>query len=175
MQFTPEHVHVMLNHLPIVGFGGLIIVLAYALIRNEPHTLGLGLALATALAIATSVVMWTGEEAHERFMTESIATFIDDAAPAWIQEHEERAEVAAVAAYITGGLAVIGLIGMRFKPAWRRAIGGIVLVMTLLTTGLMGYVADAGGKIHHAEFRAAPDAAPPAKPDRGHSAEHESE
>lgn len=175
MQFTPEHVHLMINHLPIVGFGGVIVLLAYSVIRNEPHTLGLGLGAAVVLAIATSLVMWTGEEAHERFMFESVSKFIDDTAPAWIEEHEERAEIAAVAAYATGGVALIGMIAAWFKVKWRRAIGSIVLVMTLATTGLMGYVADAGGKINHPEFRATPTTAPPAdaSDDDGHEHEHE--
>jgi hypothetical protein len=58
------------------------------------------------------------------------------------------------------------------KPAWRRAIGGGVLVMVMATTGLMSYTAQAGGRIHHPEFRTAPDAAPPGGASHEHEHDH---
>jgi len=161
MTLTHEHIHVMLNHFPIIGFTGLCVLLIYSLIRREKHTLYISLGGAAVLALITSIVMWTGEEGMMNISSAGLLN--DDAAGEdWMHEHEARAELAAIVAYITGGLALLGAVLLWKKPALRQVVAGVLLIGCLLTSGLMVYVSDAGGKIRHPEFRAAPDSAPEA-------------
>jgi len=37
--FSPEHLHVVVNHLPLIGLAASAIPLLYALLRSESHTL----------------------------------------------------------------------------------------------------------------------------------------
>jgi hypothetical protein len=156
----PEYIHVLINPLPIYGlflsWVGLIIALFLRSRRAQVATL--------ALVLISSTSAWPvyefGQQAYDRVL--SIA---DSDGQAWLDEHQDRAEDLI---YIFYALAVLSAIAIAAPMKWPKssvplAVAAILLGAVTLGTG--GYIAYAGGKIRHREFRNEP---PPPK-----RAEHE--
>jgi hypothetical protein len=156
----PEYTHVLINPLPIYGlflsWVGLIIALFLKSRRAQIATL--------ALVLISSTSAWPvyefGQQAYDR-----VLSMADEDGRAWLDEHKDRAEDLI---YIFYALAVLSAIAIAAPMKWAKssvplAIAAILLGAVTLGTG--GYIAYAGGKIRHREFRNEP---PPPK-----RAEHE--
>jgi hypothetical protein len=156
----PEYTHVLINPLPIYGlflsWVGLIIALFLKSRRAQIATL--------ALVLISSTSAWPvyefGQQAYDR-----VLSMADPDGQAWLDEHKDRAEDLI---YIFYALAVLSAIAIAAPMKWPKssvplAIAAILLGAVTLGTG--GYIAYAGGKIRHREFRNEP---PPPK-----RAEHE--
>jgi peptidoglycan/LPS O-acetylase OafA/YrhL len=156
MNTTPEYLHVILNHFPLVGFMAAVIPLLYALVRREKHTLRIAFIMIIVFGLCMPVVMITGLQAQQRFEQEALAAHLDDAGLAWIYEHGERAKKTAVAVYITAGVALAGVI-LGFKSFKLQYLAGVIcLICIIVCLALMAWTAKAGGKIRHTEFRSPP-------------------
>ena len=156
----PEYIHVLINPLPIYGlflsWVGLIIALFLKSRRAQIATL--------ALVLISSTSAWPvyefGQQAYDR-----VLSMADEDGRAWLDEHQDRAEDLI---YIFYALAVLSAIAIAAPMKWPKssvplAVAAILLGAVTLGTG--GYIAYAGGKIRHREFRNEP---PPPK-----RAEHE--
>ena len=69
-----------------------------------------------------------GHEAHERFMMGPIDRYIDEPGMDLIHEHEERAEITAIAVYVTGGLSLLAIPLLIRRRTLCRKIAAVVLV-----------------------------------------------
>lgn len=149
---SAAHLHLALNHIPVLGtlFGAVLLALGLWRTNDTIQQVGFGvLVLAGAGAIA---VYLTGEPAEE--VVEGVAGVSHDA----IEAHEEWGWYALLAGLGTG---VFALGALLLQAAGRRLAAGLrvfVLVLALLTSGVMAYAANLGGKVHHPELRAAPTA-----------------
>ena len=148
-----EYLHVVINHIPMIGLATVCVPLLYALVRGERHTLIVSLALCIVLGAGTAVVIWSGEEGHENIEHGPIVQMLDAPAHDWIHEHEERGEAAAIVAYITAAVAVLGCGLLWWKPKALRAIAAVMLVLCVVNVVLMARTTKAGGQIRHPEFR----------------------
>ena len=86
----------------------------------------------------------------------------DDPGRAWLDEHMDRAEDLI---YFFYALALLALAAIVAPIKWPRSATALLIATILLgaaTLGIGGYIAYAGGKIRHREFRNVPP--PPAKP-----------
>jgi len=142
------HVHLMLGHLPVVGtiFGVLLLLLALLRKSEELKRASLGIFVLTALL--AQPVYFTGEPA------EKVIEHLPDVTESLIEEHEDAALFALLMAGVAGIVALAGLILFRRAgrlPGW---IVGAALVLSLATSGLMGWTANRGGQIRHTEIRA---------------------
>jgi hypothetical protein len=157
----PEYVHVLLNPLPIYGLAsgwiGLIITLFLRSRRAQIATL--------ALVLISSVSAWPvyefGEQAYDR-----VLTMTDDDGHAWLDEHRDRAEDFI---WIFYALAVLSAIAIAAPMKWPKSSGPLVIAVILLgavTLGTGGYIAYAGGRIRHREFRNEPP--PPKRAEHTH-------
>lgn len=158
--FTPEHLHVALNHAALIGLAVAIIPLTLALIRKDRGALLSGLLIVLLCGLSIPVVMETGDGAAERLATGEAGAQMDSAAAHFMDEHEERADIAAVFVYIALALAAAGLLIMRFVPKHQYKVAALVLANCIICTALLVWTAEAGGQIRHPEFRPAPAAAP---------------
>jgi hypothetical protein len=162
MQTTPEHLHVILNHVPMIGIAASGIPLLYGLIGKQRHAVIVGLSMLVIFAAFTPLVVTFGEEAEERFHDNAaLAAMIDAAGMEWMHTHEDRAEPVAIIVYIAGGLGLLGLLATIARKKLQAAAAIVALIGCVVSVGGMAWVADAGGKIRHPEFRATPDAGPP--------------
>jgi hypothetical protein len=148
MPLDAAHLHLVLNHLPVIGAPLVLLLLALGLIRRSGELVNLALALAVALAAATGLVYLTGEPAEEQV----------EHAP-WFQErlnerHEEQAELGLVAMLATGAAAGAALV-FRRRPRAFVWLSRATAVGLVAGTVLLGWTAWSGGQIRHDEIRAA--------------------
>jgi hypothetical protein len=151
----PEYIHVLINPLPIYGLLMGWIGLVIALLLKSRHA-----QVATlALVLISSVLAWPvyefGEQGYDR-----VQSMTDADGQAWLDEHKDRAEDLI---YIFYAIAVLSAIAIAAPIKWPKSSMPLVIAVILLgavTLGTGGYIAYAGGKIRHREFRNEP---PPPK------------
>lgn len=142
------HIHLLLNHVPVLGtFFGLAL-LGYGLARDSDEILKAGLGTLVIVGIAAVVVYLTGEPAEE--LVEGVAGVSHSA----LEAHEETALWATWGGGVLGAVALAGLWRYRRAPV-ARAFAIATLVLTVATSGLMAWTANSGGKVHHPELRGA--------------------
>lgn len=140
------HIHLVLNHIPVLGSIACVIVLAVALYRRSRDLTVLALVAAIATALLTIPVFLTGEPA------EDIVERLPGVSEAVIEPHEEAAEAAFIAMEIAGALALLALV-LTFRsgaPSWSTAATMLAL---LVATALVARTASLGGEIRHTEIR----------------------
>jgi hypothetical protein len=147
----PEYIHVLINPLPVYGLGlGLIGLLVALLLRSRPAKIAT-LTIVLISAASAWPVYEFGEQGYDR-----VLSMTDDDGRAWLDAHKDRAEDLIWFFY---GLAALTVIALAVPIKWPRSSGllaFLVLLCGLLCLGLGGYIAYAGGKIRHREFRNEP-------------------
>ena len=141
------HIHLLLNHVPILGvlFGSL--VLLYGVLRRSEDGVRIGLATLVLAALFAIPVYLTGEGAEEA------VEGLPGVSEALIGEHEEAAEAGFIGTGVLGVLAALALVAgwrgsARVGPLrWTVAAGGLVAF------GWLAYVGSQGGQIRHTEIR----------------------
>ena len=106
------HIHITINHFPVIGVWIALIVLAVGVMKNHGTVEKVGLKILTGLAIISPVVYWTGEQAEEQ-----LPTLTNVPNPAGIIAHHET-----FAFYSMTGLILLGILGVAGVVA--RASGG---------------------------------------------------
>jgi hypothetical protein len=147
------HLHLIVNHIPVIGMGFVVIILALAAWRRHSAAARLGLSFMIGLAVMTAIVFVTGEPAEEA--VEGIAGVSDS----MIHPHEEAADVALIGVTIAGILALAALVRFRRRelPRW---VAGAALAIAVTVTAMLGWTANLGGQIRHTEIVGAATAAP---------------
>jgi hypothetical protein len=142
------HLHLMLNHLPVLGVPALLALLVWGLARDMPAVARGALWLTLALSAVTAVVYLTGEAAEE--LVEGLPTFEERL----VERHEFVALWATVTVVATGLLAAAALyISARRGAQSSRALIRLVVVGLALSTVALGVTAWTGGPIGHPELR----------------------
>ena len=141
------HLHLMLNHLPVLGAPALLALLAWGLAGKIPAVARGALWLTVAVAIVTGVVYLTGEAAEE--LVEGLPTFQERL----VEYHEGVALWATVILVATGCLAVAALWRSRRGATMSLGLTRVVLVGLLASTVAVGVTAWSGGPIGHPELR----------------------
>ena len=152
----PEYVHVLLNPLPVYGLLIGWIALIAALISKSRRAHVVALILVFITSISAWPVFEFGQQGYDRVLAMS-----DDDGHAWLDEHEERAEKVI---YVFYALAALSVAAIAVPLRWPKSSAPLAIAVMLLgAAGLASgcYIAYAGGKIRHREFRNEP--APPLK------------
>jgi hypothetical protein len=153
----PEYIHVLLNPIPVYGLAvGLLGLIVALVLRSRPAQITTLVIVLISAASAWPVYEF-GEKAYDR-----VLSMADEPGQAWLDEHKDRAEDLIWFFY---GLAVLSAIAIAVPMKWPRLalpLATGVLLLGLASLGLGGYIAYAGGKIRHREFRNA--SPPPRKP-----------
>jgi hypothetical protein len=153
---SAAHLHLALNHIPVLGTLLGATVLAYGLGRGYEAVQRVGLVLLVVAGGGALAVYWTGGAAEE--VVEGLAGVSHEA----IEAHEAWGWYALLTGIGSGGAAFVALIvrsmGRRVTP-WGHVV---VLGLALLSSGAMMYTANLGGQVHHPELRASPPSGPDA-------------
>jgi hypothetical protein len=150
----PEYVHVLLNPLPVYGLLVSWIALIAALISKSRRAHIVALILIFVTSISAWPVYEFGEEGYDR-----VLTMTDDDGHAWLDEHQARGQKLI---YVFYALAILSAAAIVVPLRWPKSSVPLALVVVLLGAATLGsgfYIAYAGGKIRHREFRNEP--APP--------------
>jgi dolichol kinase len=151
----PEYIHVLINPLPVYGLamGLLGLVIAFFLKSRPAQVVALIIVLICA-ASAWPVFIF-GKQAKDR-----VLSMENEVGQSWLEEHEDRAEDCIWFFYGLAALSAVALVAPRKWPRSATPLVASVIVLGLVTLGCGGYIAYAGGKIRHREFRNVP---PPPK------------
>ena len=140
------HLHLLLNHVPVIGAVLGLALLCVAFFRRSDELAKFALGTFAVLAGVSVAVFLTGEPAEE--LVEKLPGFSE----ALTERHEEAALVATVTMGLVGALSAAGLIAYRAR-ALARWVVPTMLVLALSVTATMGYAANLGGQIRHTEIR----------------------
>ena len=152
----PEYVHVLLNPLPVYGLLVSWIALIAALISKSRRALIVSLILVFVTSISAWPVYEFGEEGYDR-----VLAMTDEDGHAWLDEHQDRGQRLIYLFYLVAALSATAII---VPLRWPKSSAPLAIAVVLLGAIALGsgcYIAYAGGKIRHREFRNEP--APPIK------------
>ena len=141
------HVHLMLNHIPLVGIGFTTLLLILAMLRRSNELINIALVFVVVVALWAIPVYLTGEPAEE------IVEDLPGVSEQLIEEHEEQAEIAFIFVEVTGALALISLIVRLYSDKFGHRLALLTLLVLIISSGLMAWTANLGGKIRHPEIR----------------------
>jgi uncharacterized membrane protein len=144
---NPVHLHLMLNHVPVLGTAFSLALLGRALLRKSEELKKVSLGFFVIIALLAIPAYLTGEPAEE------LAENLPGVSKASIEQHEEAAQVAFAGVLIVGVAALGGLIFFRHGKPVPNWLAVIVLVLSLIVFALMARTANLGGLIRHPEIR----------------------
>lgn len=142
------HLHLILNHLPVVGVILGFLILLWGFLRGFEDVKNVGFLILIFTAAAAVPVYLTGEPAEKAVenlpgVTEQI-----------IELHEDSALISLILAIVTGAGACAALLLKQFSFASVARISGIaVLLLSFVTGAFMARTANLGGQIRHTEIR----------------------
>lgn len=140
------HLHLVLNHIPIVGIPVALAFLAQGLWVRNPATHRFSLIVLFVLSVMVLPVFFTGEPAEE------VVEHLPGVAESFIEAHEEAAKFSLVLTLLSGAVAFIALWFQRDEKKARLLNLGVMGVATLAIVSLL-YTAKLGGEVRHTEFR----------------------
>jgi disulfide bond formation protein DsbB len=144
----PEYIHVLINPIPVYGLAMGLIGLIIALVQRSRPAQIVGLALILLSGLIAWPVVHYGEEGYDR-----VLSMADDQGQAWLKVHEHRADELAWSFYVLAGLAAVAILAPLRWPKTATTLSIITLLGSLAVLGIGVYIARAGGKIRHREFR----------------------
>ena len=159
--FTPAHLHLALNHIPIIGLAVACLPVLIGILFHSRSALASGLLAVLFCTATVPSIMETGEAARESFVDGSAQPPLDEAGNTAFHQHAGRARATAPVVYACGILALMALLALLRYPRQAAWIGWSVLAGCVLSITLGIWTAEAGGRIRHAEFRASSPEPPP--------------
>jgi uncharacterized membrane protein len=140
------HLHLLLNHFPIIGTFIALLILAYGIFKKNQTLINTAAVLMVGITLITLPAFYTGEPAEEAIEN------LPGISHRLIHEHEEAAELAFLLMNITGIMALVYLLMQRMKLPIAQLLSKALLLATLITCILMARAGNEGGKIRHAEL-----------------------
>ncbi len=157
----PEYIHVLLNPLPVygllVGWVGLVIGLALRSRRAQIATL--------TLVLLSSISAWPvyefGQQGYDR-----VLSMTDEPGETWLDEHMHRAKNLIWVFYALAALSAFAIAAPIKWPKSSVPLAVAVILLGAVTLGSGAYIAYAGGRVRHREFRNEPP--PPKRSEHEH-------
>jgi len=144
----PEYLHILMNHLPIIGLMvATVLTAAFLFLRNRPAVV-VGMVAVAILSFSAWPTLLTGQNAYEK-----IDHLADDAGKAYLDRHMELAETWIYLFLATSVVTVAGIIASKKRPhlLFPAAIVSLVMAAGCLIAGSV--IAENGGMVRHPEFR----------------------
>ena len=153
----PEYLHVLLNPLPVYGLlVALFGLIAATYLRSRGGQLT-ALVLIFGSALSVWPVKYHGDQAYER-----VLVLADEDGQAWLKAHEHRADELIYFYYALALISAVAIFAPKKWPKTARPLVYATMLLALVSLGAGFYIAYAGGKIRHREFRTVP---PPKTPE----------
>jgi uncharacterized membrane protein len=141
-----SHLHLVLNHVPVIGSVIALGLLLLALVRRSADLRRAGLEVFVIVGLITLPVYLSGLGAQPEVADRPEVSI------AVIRAHHDAALLGSVVMLLTGVVAWIGLWQTRRMARPGRAILGAVLLLAVITLALMGRAANLGGQVRHPEM-----------------------
>mgnify|MGYP006193843489 CR=1 FL=1 len=140
------HLHMILNHFPIIGLIFGIGVLFYGIIKKHTILVNTAYVMFIICMILAKATMMTGEGAEEIAKELGISHDL-------IHIHEEFAETYMKALYALGIVSILGLVANIKKHSKALIISFVVMILAIGSAALSKSVGTSGGEIRHTEIR----------------------
>jgi len=147
----PEYLHVLLNPLPVYGLAIALFGLIAAMYLGTRGGQVTALVLIFACAASAWPVAHYGEAAES-----NVLAMADDDGQAWLKAHAHRADDLICVFYILALVAAAAIFAPKKWPKSTRPLAVATLLLAIASLGAGSYIAYAGGKIRHREFRTTP-------------------
>jgi uncharacterized membrane protein (DUF4010 family) len=144
----PEYIHVLINPLPTYGLamGWVGVIIAFFLKSRRAQIATL------ALVFISAACAWPvyelGQQSYDR-----VLSMADTDGQAWLDEHQDRAQSLIYFFYALTLLSATAIVVPMKWPKSSMALTLAVIVLGGVVIGMGAYIAQAGGKIRHREFR----------------------
>lgn len=147
----PEYLHVLINPLPVYGLAIALFGLITALYLGSRGGQITALVLIFACAASAWPVAHYGEAAEDR-----VQAMTDNDGEAWLKVHAHRADNLICVFYVLALVSAVAIFAPAKWPKTARPLVLVTLLLAIISVGAGSYIAHAGGKIRHREFRNAP-------------------
>lgn len=144
---NPAHLHIILNHIPVVGIPFGMSLLIWGFLRKSQEVKNAALLVFVAIALVTIPTYLTGKAAED--MVEDLPGVSENL----IENHERAATIALVATSVLGALALLRLLVLSRFTAVGGPVTVLVLLLSLGVAGWLARTANLGGQIRHSEIR----------------------
>ena len=141
------HVHLIINHFPVIGILGALLLLVYSLVRKSEEVKMVSLGAFAIIALMTLAVYFTGDAA------EKVVKNLPGVTETYIGRHEEIASLTLVLMEILGITSLAGLVLLRRSGAIPKWVVVLILILSLITAVVVNLTANLGGQIRHTEIR----------------------
>ena len=141
------HVHLWVNHIPVLGTVFGLALLAIVMKGNREDGKKTALGTFVVVALVAILTYLTGEPAEE--VVEHLPGISEDI----IETHEEFAIVSLVAVEVLGLVSLVGLFLSRKSARIPPRLVTICLVLSLAAVATLAWTAHLGGQIRHPEIR----------------------
>ena len=142
---NPTHIHLLLNHFPIIGTLIGSAILLYSIIKKQDTGKITGALIIVIMAIIAIPVLLTGEPAEES------VEHLNGISKALIHDHEEASEKAFWLMEITGVFSLLAIILFKIKSILVSKAFLIAFAFSAITFVAMAWAGNLGGKIRHPE------------------------
>ena len=140
------HVHLITNHIPVIGSGVGISILLLGMFRKSLEIQFAAYFILIASTFGAIVAYFTGEPAVES------VEYIYDVSEQSIDAHADAARMTFFSMLVLAILSLIAMLIMTKKPSRASAFAQIVLLVAAISFGLAAYTSNLGGKIRHTEI-----------------------
>lgn len=154
------HLHLALNHIPVLGTAFGLALLIFGLWRKSNELKKTALCTFVVIALMAVPAYLTGEPAEDG------VEGLPGVSEAIIEQHEEAANVAFASVGALGVIALLGLLALRHGRSVPPWFAGLMVIASLTVSGLMGWTANIGGQIRHTEIRVGTASSPSISKDR---------
>ena len=154
------HLHLLLNHVPVIGTLLALLLLLVAFVRKSEELKKVTLGLFVLIALVTIPVYLTGDPAEE--MIENIPGI----SKVMIERHEDAALFSLIAVEVAGTIALAALLLFNRKKWLGNLLAIVTLAFSLLTGGLLAWTSNLGGQIRHTEISSAVGSQPQTETDK---------
>src|SRR3984893_10280281 len=151
----PAHVHLLLNHVPTVGFVIGLMLFVTSLIAKNAELKRASLVIFVGMALLTIPTYVSGNAAEEILCAGGAKTAVcadPGVSKSLIRTHEGAALLAFAAIILTGSFAWLGLWQIRRTLRAENWNLAVILLLSLVAFGLVARAANIGGEIRHPEI-----------------------
>jgi hypothetical protein len=148
------HVHLFLNHIPVIGGVGALLLLGWGLLRRSIDVTMAALVALIIVGLITVPVFLTGDGAVSRLRSER------GFSEALLEEHKDAALAALVGLEAAAAVAAAALFAWWTTRRYPFFATGCTLVMGIAAVVLLARATALGGRIAHGELNAPAISAP---------------
>ncbi len=145
--FSMAHLHLIINHFPIVGSIFVLMLFIIALVLKNGFLQKLSLWFLVGVALSTAVAYVSGDKGQ------GAVQGLPQVSDTMITLHEQAARYGLISMFIAGVISLGGIILYRKRPVLPVYLRISVLLVLLVSVVLFSYIGFLGGQIMHPEIR----------------------